>query len=45
VLRATHRPNYVLQVLAQIVRGAGLPNAAILRMEDDLTNFGDCLGG
>ncbi|PSC75582.1 UPF0187 chloroplastic [Micractinium conductrix] len=45
VLRASHRPNYVLQVLAQIVRTAGLPTAATLRMEDDLTNFGDSLGG
>ena len=38
-------PTTTVQVLAQIVRTAGLPTAATLRMEDDLTNFGDSLGG
>lgn len=45
VLRAQHRPNYVLQVLSQIVRAAGLPTAPTLRMEEDLTAFEDNLGG
>lgn len=45
VMQATHRPNYVLQVLAQIVQSAGLPTAVTMRMEENLTNFEDCQGG
>ncbi|GAB4823046.1 hypothetical protein N2152v2_010092 [Parachlorella kessleri] len=45
VLQASHRPNYILQVLAQIVRAACLPTAITMAMEQNLTNFEDCLGG
>ncbi len=33
------------QVLAQIIRAAQLPVVPTLRMEDNLTNYEDCLGG
>ncbi|GAB4816433.1 hypothetical protein N2152v2_003479 [Parachlorella kessleri] len=45
VVKSTHRPNYVLQVLAQIIRSSEIPVVPTLRMEDNLTNFEDCLGG
>jgi len=34
-----------LQVLSQIVRAADVPQAATLKMEEDLTAFEDSLGG
>jgi len=34
-----------VQVLAQIIRSSEIPVVPTLRMEDNLTNFEDCLGG
>ncbi|KAI8467194.1 MAG: Bestrophin, RFP-TM, chloride channel-domain-containing protein [Monoraphidium minutum] len=45
VLLATHRPNFVLQVLSEIVRAGGVRAPVLMRMEDNLTNYEDCLGG
>ncbi|GAB4817593.1 hypothetical protein N2152v2_004639 [Parachlorella kessleri] len=45
VCKSTHRPNYVLQVLAQIVKTGKAGVGPTLRMEDNITNFEDCLGG
>ncbi|KIY98116.1 hypothetical protein MNEG_9845 [Monoraphidium neglectum] len=45
LLKATHRPNYVLQVLSQIISSANLSVAATIRMDQNLTSFADCLGG
>ena len=35
----------LVQVLAQIIRSSEIPVVPTLRMEDNLTNFEDCLGG
>jgi predicted membrane chloride channel (bestrophin family) len=45
VMLATHRPNYVLQVLAQLIKEADCGTAATARMDDNLTAFEDVLGG
>ena len=45
VLLATHRPNYVLQVLSEIVKEARAGAAPTMRMDDNITTFEDCLGG
>lgn len=45
VLKSTHRPNYALQVLGQIIRSSQVPIPAAIQMEQNLTAFEDCLGG
>ncbi|KAI8466344.1 MAG: Bestrophin, RFP-TM, chloride channel-domain-containing protein [Monoraphidium minutum] len=45
LMMATHRPNYCLQVLAQIIKSSDAGTAATIRMDDNLTAFEDCLGG
>ncbi|KAI8476730.1 MAG: Bestrophin, RFP-TM, chloride channel-domain-containing protein [Monoraphidium minutum] len=45
VLMATHRPNYCLQVLSQVIKESGASTAATIKMDDNLTAFEDCLGG
>jgi putative membrane protein len=45
ILMATHRPNYALQVLSEIVKEANCGTAPTMRMDDNLTAFEDCLGG
>lgn len=44
VMAAVHRPNYVLQVLSQIVKEAHTTAPATLRMDENITVFEDCLG-
>ncbi|GAB4818998.1 hypothetical protein N2152v2_006044 [Parachlorella kessleri] len=44
-LKSTHRPNYVMQVLASIIRSSQVPIAAALAMEANITAYEDCLGG
>ena len=45
LLQSTHRPNYCLQVLSELVKEANCGTAATMRMDDNLTSFEDCLGG
>ncbi|KIY95575.1 hypothetical protein MNEG_12386 [Monoraphidium neglectum] len=45
LLMSTHRPNYCLQVLSQVVKDANAGTAATIRMDDNITAFEDCLGG
>ncbi|GAB4816315.1 hypothetical protein N2152v2_003361 [Parachlorella kessleri] len=44
VLLAQHRPNYVLQVLAQLVKTSQVSEMEALRMDENITLFEDCLG-
>ena len=45
LLNASHRPNYVGMVLAEIVRAAELNDSEVFLMEANLSFFMDAVGG
>ncbi|KAL4428568.1 hypothetical protein ABPG77_008880 [Micractinium sp. CCAP 211/92] len=45
LMRAQHRPNYVLQVLTHAARAARVPDRVVLRMHDSVAQLEDALGG
>eukprot|EP00884_Botryococcus_braunii_P014331 jgi/Botrbrau1/2289/Bobra.101_2s0112.1 len=44
LLAADHRPNFVISMLSELVRRAGLPTVQVLSIDQNLTFFADCIG-
>ena len=44
VMRSTHRPNYVLQVISELIEQCEVPDWEKVRMDENITQFHDSVG-